>query len=253
VTKPRNLPYSRVVPGEPPELVVYDRLQPCPYLAERIARMPLRIPARLLLRNELEQRLATGDRRQGIFLYRTSCPGCRACEPIRIEVSSFEPNRSQRRARERGNARITVEVAEPIADARRVELYNRHKELRELSSDRDGIDLEGYREFLVVSCCESFELRYLLDGELVGIALVDRSDDALSAVYCYYEPTLEKLGIGTYSVLKQIELCKAWGLRYLYLGLYIAESERMKYKARFLPHQRLIDGAWQTFTRERRL
>jgi len=31
--------------------------------------------------------------------------------------------------------------------------------------------------------------------------------------------------------------------------LYIAESERMKYKAKFLPHQRLIDGVWQTFGR----
>jgi arginine-tRNA-protein transferase len=51
-------------------------------------------------------------------------------------------------------------------------------------------------------------------------------------------------------VLKQVELCKAWGLRYLYLGLFIAESERMKYKARFLPHQRRIDGIWQAFARE---
>ena len=250
MTKPRLLPHDRVLPGEPPELIVYDRLQPCPYLAERIARMPLRIPARLLQRAELEQRLDAGDRRQGIFLYRTSCPGCRACEPIRIEVEQFSANRSQRRALSRGNARISVEVADPIADARRVELYNRHKELRGLASDRDGIDLEGYREFLVVSCCETFELRYLLDGQLIGVALVDRSDEALSAVYCYYDPTYERLGIGTFSVLKQIELCKTWGLRYLYLGLYIAESERMKYKALFLPHQRRIDGTWHTFDRD---
>jgi leucyl-tRNA---protein transferase len=249
MTKPRQLPHDRVVPGDPPELIVYDRLQPCPYLPERIARMPLRIPARLLHRTELEQRLEAGDRRQGIFLYRTSCPGCRACEPIRIEVAHFSGNRSQRRALERGNSRITVEVADPIADARRVELYNRHKELRGLSSDRDGIDIDGYREFLVVSCCESFELRYMLEDRLIGVALVDRSEEALSAVYCYYDPVFEKLGIGTYSVLKQIELCKSWGLRYLYLGLYISESERMKYKARFLPHQRRIDGQWQTFQR----
>lgn len=249
MTKPRQLPHDRVVPGEPPELIVYDRLQPCPYLADRVARMPLRIPARLLHRAELEQRLETGDRRQGIFLYRTSCPGCRACEPIRIDVANFAANRSQRRAFERGNAQLTVEVADPIADARRVELYNRHKELRGLSSDRDGIDIEGYREFLVVSCCESFELRYMLGDELIGVALVDRSEDALSAVYCYYDPAYEKLSIGTFSVLKQIELCKAWGLRHLYLGLYISDSERMRYKARFLPHQRRIDGQWQTFER----
>jgi leucyl-tRNA---protein transferase len=249
MTKPRQLPHDRVVPGEPPELIVYDRLQPCPYLPDRVARMPLRIPARLLHRAELEQRLETGDRRQGIFLYRTSCPGCSACEPIRIDVASFAANRSQRRAFERGNSQLTVEVADPIADARRVELYNRHKELRGLSSDRDGIDIEGYREFLVVSCCESFEIRYMLGNELIGVALVDRSEEALSAVYCYYDPAYEKLSVGTFSVLKEIELCKTWGLRYLYLGLYISDSERMRYKARFLPHQRRIDGQWQTFER----
>jgi len=250
MTKPRFLPPDRVVAGDPPELIVYDRLQPCPYLPDRIARMPLRIPARLLQRRELGQRLDAGDRRQGIFLYRTACPGCRACEPIRIDVAQFKPNRSQRRALERGNSRIGVEVAEPIVDARRVELYNRHKELRRLSSGRDGIDLEGYREFLVVTCCESFEIRYSIDGELIGVALVDRSHDALSAVYCYYDPVFEKLGIGTFSVLKQLELCRSWGLSHLYLGLYIADSERMRYKAKFLPHERLIDGAWRVFEKD---
>jgi leucyl-tRNA---protein transferase len=249
MTFPRLLPRDRIVAGEPPELVVYDRLQPCPYLVDRVARMPLRIPARRLERHEFDVRLEAGDRRQGIFLYRTACPGCRACEPIRIEVDAFIPSRSQRRALERGNRRIAVEIGDPVVDEQRVVIYNRHKELRGLSSGRDGIDVDGYREFLVMSCCESFELRYSVDGELAGAALVDRSREALSAVYCLFDPSYEKLSIGTFSILKQIELCRSWNLKYLYLGLYIAESERMRYKARYLPHQRRIDGHWVTFSR----
>jgi arginine-tRNA-protein transferase len=81
------------------------------------------------------------------------------------------------------------------------------------------------------------------------VALVDRAEDALSAVYCYYDPTYGSLSLGTYSILKQIELCRSWGLRYLYLGLYIAGSEHMRYKARFLPHERLLDGRWTEFAR----
>jgi arginine-tRNA-protein transferase len=249
MTKPRILPYDRVIPSVPPELIVYDRLQPCPYIAARPARMPLRIPARVLDRPEFDVRLEAGDRRQGIFLYRTACPGCNACEPIRLDVENFVPNRSQRRIQKRGDLELRVEVGEPLADERRVELYNRHKQLRGLSSGRDAIDLEGYREFLVASCCESFEIRYSKGSELIGIALVDRGQSGLSAVYCYYDPSYEALSVGTYSIMKQLELCRAWSLRYLYLGLYIADCDRMTYKARFLPHERRIDGRWVLFER----
>jgi len=244
-----NVPY-RVLPGSPPELVVYDEPQPCPYLDGRVARLPLRIPARPLTRAELEQRLRTGDRRQGIFLYHTSCPSCSACEPIRIDVDDFTLGRTHRRVSARGDEKLTVELGPAIADERRIELYNRHKQLRGLGNGRNLIDFDGYREFLVLSSCETFELRYSLAGELIAVALVDRAENGLSAVYCYYDPAHEALSLGTYSILKQVELCRQWGLRYLYLGLFIAESERMRYKARFLPHERLLDGAWVRFDRE---
>ena len=52
-----------------------------------------------------------------------------------------------------------------------------------------------------------------------------------------------------YSILKQVELCRAWGLRYLYLGLYVADCRSMAYKAGYLPHERLLDGEWVRFDR----
>ena len=245
-----SVPY-RLVPGSPPELVVYDEPQPCPYLDGRIARLPLRIPARPLTRAELDHRLVAGDRRQGIFLYHTHCPGCRACEPIRIEVARFRAGRSQRRTLLENDRRLRVEVGPPLADTRRVHLYNLHKQGRGLGSGRSPIDIDGYREFLVLTSCETFEIRYVLGEELIAVALVDRAEDSLSAVYCYYDPQFSSMSLGTYSILKQIELCRRWQLGYLYLGLYIAESEHMQYKARFLPHQRLLGNTWVEFDRPR--
>ena len=102
---------------------------------------------------------------------------------------------------------------------------------------------EGYRAFLGESCCESFELRYRLNDKLVGVAIVDRGERSLSAVYCYFDPAQARLGLGTYSILKQIALCRSWGLRHLYLGLYIGECSAMAYKSRFLPHERLSPGS----------
>lgn len=232
----------RIIPGTPPEIVVYDEPHECPYVSGRTAILPLRVPSRRLSGEELDERLVAGDRRQGMFLYRTACPSCRACEPIRLDVTTFTPNRAQRRVQKRGDEEISLEIGPPVLDEARVDLYNRHKRLRGLG---DGeIDLAGYRQFLVMTCCESFELRYRVAGELVGVALADRSSGALSAVYCFYNPDFEKLSLGTYSILKQVELCRSWGLRHLYLGLYIGDCERMRYKSRFTPHERLLDGSW---------
>ena len=155
----------------------------------------------------------------------------------------------QRRVLKRCDALLDVQVGPPAVDTQRIELYNRHKLGRELGEARDLIDAEGYRDFLVITCCDSFELRYRVDGRLIGIAITDRGESSLSAVYCYYDPAFLRLGIGTYSILKQLELCRRWGLRWLYLGLYIEDCAKMVYKGRFLPHERLLGGRWVRFER----
>ncbi len=238
-----------LLPGEPPELLVLDKPSRCPYLPERTARLPLRLPIRELSRQELDVRLASGDRRQGFVLYRPECPECRACEPIRIPVRELRQSRSLERTVRRAESALSVEIGPAVMDARRVELYNAHKLGRGLSDEPRQIEASDYTDFLVASCCESFELRYSIAGSLVGVAVTDRSETALSAVYCYYDPAHQKLGIGTFSIMRQVELCLEWGLDYLYLGLYIGECDRMRYKARFLPHERLIGGEWRRFER----
>jgi leucyl-tRNA---protein transferase len=234
----------RIVPGHPPELVVFDQTSSCPYLSERSARLPLRLPARNLRADELDQRLADGDRRQGPVLYRTNCPECKACVPLRIDVERFQLSRSHRRILNRANRELSVEVGLPVVDALRVDLYNRHKIERGLG-DADGqIDSQGYRAFLVDSCCDSFEMRLIHRGQLAAVAVLDRGFSSLSAVYCYYNPDLARYSLGTYAILREIELCRAWGMRYLYLGLYVEGSEPMAYKARFFPHQERRMGRW---------
>lgn len=241
----------RLLDRVPAEVVVHAEAEPCPYLDGRIARMPLRLPIRRLQPKELDTRLAAGDRRHGALLYRPSCPECRACEAIRLDVNDFEMRSRHRRALRKGDAALQVEIGPPIADETRVTLFEKHKRLRGLASG-GGREMTTvtYQRFLVDRLCASFELRYLLDDQLVGVAVTDRGEVSLSAVYCFYDPEYAHLGIGTYSVLKQIELARAWGLRHVYLGLYIAENEHMAYKAGYLPHERLIDGEWRRFERD---
>jgi leucyl-tRNA---protein transferase len=240
--------YPRLA-GQPPEWLVYDAPMRCPYLRGETARLPLRLPARALRPDELAARLRAGDRRQGLLLYRPTCPSCHACEALRIDVRSFAPSRTQRRVWRRGEAVLQTAVGAPRLTLEKVALYNRHKVERGLIAGDGPLDAEGYAQFLVDTCADTVELTYRYQGTLVGVAVADRATDALSAVYCFYDPACARLSLGVYSILKQVALCRAWGLRYLYLGLYIAGCRRMTYKAGFLPHERLIDGAWQRFER----
>lgn len=237
------------VAGEPGEWIVYDRPSRCPYLPEQVARLPMRLPMRPLTPLELSRRLADGDRRQGLLLYRPACPRCHACEAIRVDVAQFASTRTQRRIFRRGNAILRTEVCPPRVSPERVDLYNRHKRERDLTIGNDLLDAVGYEQFLVDSCADTIELSYWDGDHLVGIAVADRASDGLSAVYCFFDPDYSRVSPGGYSILKQIALCREWGLRYVYLGLYVGTCRPLRYKADYLPHERRIGGEWQLFTR----
>jgi arginine-tRNA-protein transferase len=230
--------------SEPPELLVHDEPLECPYLPDRVARLPLRLPVARLSRAQLDQRLAQGERRQGRMVYRPACDPCAACEAIRIAVRDFTPNKTQRRVQSRGRQRIETSTGPVTTSAERVALYNRHKQLRGLALDDRPLGLEGYAAMLADTCCESFELRYHIDAQLIGVAIVDRAERSLSAVYCYYDPGHGALSPGVYSILSQIELCRRWGLDYLYLGLTVDGCRAMTYKTTYRPHERLVAGRW---------
>src|SRR6185369_3407067 len=132
----------------PPEIVVFDTPHTCSYLPGRTARMPYRHPLEMLTPEQFDQRLAEGDRRSGVFLYRTACPTCRACQPIRLDVQRFRPDATQRRMQRRGDAQLTVRIGPPVVDDSRVRLFNSHRDGRGLASDDTPIDEQSYADFL---------------------------------------------------------------------------------------------------------
>ena len=207
----------------------------------------MRLPSRALSASELDARLAEGDRRHGAFLYRPTCESCSACEAIRLPVDELRSRRSHRRALNKGDRVFRVELGPPTVDDTRVALYAKHKAQRGLSSGAPALDRRGYESFLVDRCAPAFEMRYWDGDRLAAVAVVDRGQESLSAVYCLWDPDYSSAGLGTYSILKQIELCRRLGVRWLYLGLYIADNPHMSYKARFKPHERLVDGVWRRF------
>lgn len=247
-TAARVAPGIMVVLADPlQELVLFNHQDLCSYLPGRTAHLPHRFPLKRLAPEQFDQRLAEGDRRSGRFLYRPQCPTCQACQPVRLDVHTFRPDATQRRMQRRGDRLLVVRLGPPVVDAQRVNLFNRHRELRGLAGGEPPVTAEAYDDFLVSTCCETIELSYWHEERLVGVAITDAGREALSAVYCFYEPTFRLLSLGTYSILRQVELARQTGRRYLYLGFFIAESPHMSYKARFRPQQRRIGGQWVQF------
>lgn len=231
------------------ELVVEDSEQTCPYLPEETARMPLRLPLTRVSPARLDEALSRGDRRSGMFLYRPQCPECRACQSIRLNVDRFTMSKSQKRVARKASRSLSVSVQRPIVDGERVRLYNAHRTERNLAVHDGEIDVESYEQFLVDSCCDTVEISYRLDEQLIGVGVTDCGSMAMSAVYFYFDPGYSQFSPGVYNVLRQVELCREWGKRYLYLGYFIAACRHMSYKAKYLPHERLIDGEWRPFAK----
>ncbi len=229
------------------DVTVYDEEEPCPYLEGRLARLPLRIPGNQVSPRQTDTRLADGQRRTGEFVYTTCCLNCSACEPIRIPVHEFRFSRTHRRTVRRNRELLTPYIGPVVVDRVRVELFNRHRRLRDLGRRECNIDCEEYAWAFQRSCFDTFELSWSLGEKLACVAICDQGATSVSAVYTYYDPGLAPLSLGTWSILQQIEYCRQTCRDYLYLGFYISQSPNMSYKARFLPHQRLIDGQWEAF------
>lgn len=206
--------------------------------------MPLRMPIAPVTPQEVDQRLAQGHRRTGEFVYQTRCPSCRACEPLRIDCHEFAFSRNARRVLRTGDHFLTQQFGPLVCDQNRIDLFNKHRRIRGLAKRDHDIDREEYEWGFVKSCFRSFEISYWDGDQLICIAICDRGQESLSAVYTFYDPDYSKKGIGTYSIFKQIEFCQLHDIRYLYLGYYVADSAHMKYKARFMPQERYINGQW---------
>ncbi len=217
---------------------------PCPYLPDRDALIVIALPRELsagLYRRLMEHRF----RRSGAFAYRPECPHCRGCIPLRVPVDAFRPSRSQRRVWRR-NQDVRVELADLSGDDEHYDLFVRYQHGKhggEMLSSR-----ESFEEFLADSPVDSFEMRYRLDGRLVAVGVVDIFENALSSVYCYYEPALPRRAFGTFSALREIIECRARGLAHWYAGYYIRGCAKMEYKAAFRPYELLEGGAWVRYT-----
>lgn len=204
-------------------------------------------------KKEYLQLIHQGWRRFGYWLFRPECPSCRACQPIRVPVREYKPNRSQRRLIKQNGDKIRLVISEPIIDDARIKLYidhhKHHAETRGWHSVSDDADstiqsIQGFTE----SPLPILEWAFYIEDKLVAISYVDQLPDGFSGIYFYYSPEHRNYSLGNWICISMIQKAQELGFDYIYFGYYIKGNISMEYKAAFAPNQILQDdGSWQYF------
>ncbi|MDQ2093207.1 arginyltransferase [Rhodalgimonas zhirmunskyi] len=218
--------------------------QPCPYLDGRMERKlftALQGDGAEKLNDALSKQ---GFRRSQNVLYRPSCTDCAACLSARIRVSDFTPTRSQRRTHKR-NAHLTRRATSPWATEDQYALFRRYLDSRHATGGMADMDVFEFAAMIEETPIRSRVIEYTdAEGALIATCLTDVLDDGLSMVYSFFDPDLHKQSLGTFIILDHIEIARAAGLPFVYLGYWVPGSPKMGYKAKFSGLEVYSDGVW---------
>ena len=86
----------------------------------------------------------------------------------------------------------------------------------------------------------SFHQQYRIDGKLVAVGVVDVLPFCLSSKYFFWDPDYAALSLGKLGTLREIEWVREANrhcptLRYYYMGYYIHDCPKMRYKGEYKP------------------
>lgn len=223
---------------------------PCPYLPGRTERKVF-TELRGHSADELNEALGRiGFRRSQTVAYRPSCTDCSACVSVRIVAGEFRPSASQKRVMKR-NADIVATECRPWATGEQFDLLRHYLASRHPGGGMAGMEESDYADMVEHTSVTSTLVEYRepsrtqRPGRLIGACLTDVQGDGLSMIYSFYDPDeAGRSGLGNYIILDHIRRAADMGLPYVYLGYWVNGSDRMQYKIRYRPLERLGREGW---------
>ncbi len=196
----------------------------------------------------MDQAWASGWRHFGRHFFRYSTQRAQDGElqtimPLRIDLASCTFTKSQRRVLNK-NADLRTEIVPAVIDGELRALFQRHKQ-RFTHNIPDTLET-----FLgpdpARGPCECRMVRVFDGLSLIAASYLDVGQQSASSVYGLFEPEYSKRSLGIFTLLLEIQHCRAANLRWLYSGYATRESSVYDYKKQFRSTQHLdwSKGEW---------
>ncbi|AET41072.1 arginyltransferase Ecym_7226 [Eremothecium cymbalariae DBVPG len=101
------------------------------------------------------------------------------------------------------------------------------EEWEELNNWRHAKRGQKFKRFGPVHEC------YYYEGKLIALAVSDFLPSGISSVYFIWDPNYSHWSLGKLSALREIAITEMLNRNYYYLGYYIEDCPKMKYKAKY--------------------
>lgn len=214
----------------------------CNYLPGQKERLLVAVDPSLQNSEGYDWLMSQGFRRSGDQIYRPHCKNCQACESVRVMINEYSPSKSQKRLLKK-NQRFVIKTSTQPQESY-YPLYERYINTLHKDGSMYPATFEQYKSFLTCNITEQLFIEVWDQDILINVAVTDVLSDGLSAVYTFYNPDYRKASIGIYSILMQLDIAKKMQKAFLYLGYQIDDCQKMNYKNKYYPYQRLSNNTW---------
>ena len=217
----------------------------CPYLDGKVEK---RIATDISTNKKIYEELSiNGFRRVENWMYRPVCDNCSACKSYRVDIGKFKITKSLKRIL-KNFENFSYSLEKNISTKENFELFKKYQLVRHAGGSMSDMDEDEFTSMIETSPINTSLLEFRDEYKnLIGTILLDINEKNLSAVYSFFDPKFNKLGLGNYMIIQCLLFGQSNKYKYLYLGYYIEELSSMSYKSRFKPGQILNNNEWENF------
>ena len=179
----------------------------CSYLPDRQEQLLVILDPSCYTTDKFEQLLALGFRRSGNQIYRPHCPICSECNSVRVLAQQFIPSKSQKRKQNKAKSAFEVRYSS-VEREQYYPLYSKYISLRHSDGSMYPPDKTQFQSFLLCSWLEITFIELWHQDTLVAVAVTDCMNNAISAIYTFFDPDFEHYSLGSVMILQQLKFAK---------------------------------------------